>query len=386
MLAVISKQETQIEKMASPWKTVDPVESCNLQEIMSEEFARGLQHKENKKYEEQLLKSSAIDAPFASTLLNDSVPSISTEATAAAPSTSASASTAPSSEGIKESVLGRQNQFEDIPEDVLNFIRNDSELSQSVDFCDSDRLLAEMLQASFDKEHDDEVNRIEKHANKNSKVTVSFLNYRRQHPAAAASDDSDEYDDGDEKPSKNWDRFDANERIYRGLNKKGLGHDEDGVIISKHDPELCGVRNACRVMNFPEHVSTGDAGGFDMKLSNQVFNQLRTYSQKSKKNKAQDRRDTKATAEMGIDEPTRLRLYKLINNQILEQVNGIISTGKEAVILHANSDPSYSGELVLPKECAIKIFKTTLNDFKQRDRYIKGNINYSFALWFCAVD
>lgn len=180
--------------------------------------------------------------------------------------------------------------------------------------------------------------------------------------------------------------FDANERIYRGLNKKGLGHDEDGVIISKHDPELCGVRNACRVMNFPEHVSTGDAGGFDMKLSNQVFNQLRTYSQKSKKNKAQDRRDTKATAEMGIDEPTRLRLYKLINNQILEQVNGIISTGKEAVILHANSDPSYSGELVLPKECAIKIFKTTLNDFKQRDRYIKGNINYSFALRFCAVN
>lgn len=31
---------------------------------------------------------------------------------------------------------------------------------------------------------------------------------------------------------------------------------------------------------------------------------------------------------IGIDEPTRLRLYKLINNQILEQVNGIISTGK----------------------------------------------------------
>lgn len=246
--------------MASPWKKVEPVETCNLQEIMSEEFARGLQDKENKKYEEQLLKSSAnqpfIDAPFASRLKNDSVPSISTATDAtAAPSTSsaaeAAAAAASSSNGGKETVLGRQNQFEDIPEDVLNFIRNDSELSQSVDFCDSDRLLAELLQASFDKEHDDEVNRIEKHANKNSKVTVSFLNYRRQHPVTAESDDSDEYDDADEKPSKNWDRFDANERIYRSLNKKGLGHDEDGVIITKHDPDMCGVRNACRVMNFP---------------------------------------------------------------------------------------------------------------------------------------
>lgn len=139
---------------------------------------------------------------------------------------------------------------------------------------------------------------------------------------------------------------------------------------------MCGVRNACRVMSFPPEFQSGDAGGFDMKLPNAVFNQLKTYSQKSKKNKAHDRRDNTATAEMGIDEPTRLRLYKLINNQILEQVNGIIATGKESIVLHANSDPSYSGELILPQECAIKIFKTTLNEFKQRDRYIKDDYRF----------
>jgi len=92
---------------------------------------------------------------------------------------------------------------------------------------------------------------------------------------------------------------------------------------------------------------------------------------------------------MGLDAGTRLLLYKLINNQVLEQINGIISTGKEAVILHANSDSNYtgsnehghqSGVLVpphlLPKECAIKIFKTTLNEFKQRDRYIKDDYRF----------
>lgn len=306
--------------MASAWKKVEPVKSCNLQEIMSEEYARGLQDKENKKCENHPISDGLdgfIDAPFASRIENDSVPIVS--------------ETSEASSSKDTTMHGRQNQLSDIPEDVLNFIRNDSELSQSVDFCDSDRMLAEMMQAAFDKEHDDEVNRIEKHTNKDSKISVSFTNFRRQHPASAASD-SDEYDDGDDPP-KNWDRFEKNEKIYRGLNKKGFTHDEDGVIITKHDAEMCGVRNACRVMSFPPEFSTGDAAGFDMKLSNSVFNQLKSYSQKSKKNKAHDRRENKVTAEMGIDEPTRLHLFKWINNQILEQVNGIISTGKGTVSL-----------------------------------------------------
>lgn len=267
--------------MASPWKTVEPVKSCNLQEIMSEEYARGLQDKENRKCENHL--NGFIDASFATRLESDSVPKISE---INEPSNS------------KESTIGRQNQLNDIPEDVLNFIRNDSELSQSVDFCDSDQMLAEMLQAAFDKEHDDEVNRIEKHTNKDSKISVSFSNFRRHHPANVDGSDSDEYDDSDERP-KNWDRFEANEKLYRGLNKKGFTHDEDGVIITKHDAQMCGVRNACRVMSFPPEFQSGDAGGFDMKLSNSVFNQLKSYSQKSRKNKAHDRRENKVTAEMG---------------------------------------------------------------------------------------
>lgn len=118
-----------------------------------------------------------------------------------------------------------------------------------------------------------------------------------------------------------------------------------------------------------------------------VFNQLKTYSRKGvKKNtRMQDRKENAATAEMGVDGRTRLLLYKLINNQILEAVNGIISTGKEAVILHANSDPAYvstdeSRPHILPKECAVKIFKTTLNDFKQRDRYIKDDYRFKDRL------
>lgn len=340
------------------WKNVSQIEATNLQDIMSEEYARGLQDKENRKYEE-ILNENFRSQPAA--MKHEEVPV---------------AGTSQAAVETFDVEFGAQNNFDGIPTDVLACIQNDSELSQSVDFCDSDRLLAEMLQAQFDKEHDQEVSRIEKHANKASKVAVSFTNFRRHARAPDEQQSDDEYDGADDEQPKNWDRFDANEKMFRGLNRKGFTHDEDGVIITKHDPQMCGVRNACRVMSFPPEFSTGDAGGFDMKLSNQVFNQLKSYSRKAKKNRAQDRRENTATAEMGIDEPTRLCLFKLINNQVLGQVNGIISTGKEAVILHADTDPSYEGELVLPKECAIKIFKTTLNEFKQRDRYIKDDYRF----------
>lgn len=346
--------------MTSPWKNVSPVQATSLQDIMSEEYARDLQEKENRKFEESILSNSS--PPEREIDKVELIPPVDEPSAACA------------SSPPKEELYIQQNNFDGIPEDVLECIRNDPDLKQSVDFCDSDRLLAEMLQAQFDRENDQEVNRIEKHTNKDSKIAVSLTNFRRHVPT---SDDSEEEDYNDEEHQpKNWDRFEKNEKMFRGLSRRGFTQDEDGVLITKHDPQLCGVRNACRVMSFPPEFSTGDAGGFDMKLSNKVFNQLRSYSQKSKKNKAHDRRENTATAEMGIDEPTRLRLYKLINNQVLEQVNGIISTGKEAVILHANTDPMYEGELNLPKECAIKIFKTTLNEFKQRDRYIKDDYRF----------
>lgn len=156
----------------------------------------------------------------------------------------------------------------------------------------------------------------------------------------------------------------------------GFTHNENGVLITKHDAALNGVRNACRVMSFPPEVHTGDTAAFDVSLSNTVFNQLKTFSTKSSKHKAQDRIENKATSDLAFDEPTRLVLYKFISNEIIERYGGIISTGKEAVILHAESSPNYQGEIVLPAECGIKVFKTTLNEFKQRDVFIKDDYRF----------
>ena len=63
-----------------------------------------------------------------------------------------------------------------------------------------------------------------------------------------------------------------------------------------------------------------------------------------------------------------------MNGGVLDAVNGVISTGKEAVIMHADGGPGPQESeepLNVPKECAVKVFKTTLNEFKTRDKYIR---------------
>jgi RIO kinase 1 len=65
-------------------------------------------------------------------------------------------------------------------------------------------------------------------------------------------------------------------------------------------------------------------------------------------------------------------LFKLINRGLLNEINGCISTGKEANVYHAtsSSSPQHS-------QIAIKIYKTSILVFKDRDRYVTGDSRFS---------
>jgi len=78
--------------------------------------------------------------------------------------------------------------------------------------------------------------------------------------------------------------------------------------------------------------------------------------------------------EKALDEKTRLILFKLRNNGILESINGVIATGKESIVIHCEGGVTVSTKL--PEECALKVFKTTLLDFKSRSKYIKGDSRF----------
>lgn len=78
----------------------------------------------------------------------------------------------------------------------------------------------------------------------------------------------------------------------------------------------------------------GDA--CDIKLNNRVYNVLKKHSQtEQKRHQRVKDKEEKATAELSMDANTRLILFKMLNNGLLESVNGAIATGKESVVFYA---------------------------------------------------
>lgn len=252
------------------------------------------------------------------------------------------------------------------PESAVSIIEEDSP------GCDSDYVIAQMLQVQFDKEYDNMLKRTEDKFNGSSKVCISYSNYRVI-PENLEYDSDSEDEDVDDK-HREWDSFVSAEKAFKAIPKCGYKKEGDGMV-TKHDMTMNGRRNACRVMEFPPGFQTGDGGGFDMQLPNKVFNSLKVYSrsEQSRRHRLHDKSE-QATAEMCVDSRTRLLLYRLVNQQVLERVNGILSTGKEAVVLHAEGGAGR--DCVIPKECAVKIFKTTLNEFKTRDKYIQDDYRF----------
>jgi len=83
--------------------------------------------------------------------------------------------------------------------------------------------------------------------------------------------------------------------------------------------------------------------------------------------KMKDKQD-RATQEQVLDPRTRVILLKMINRGLIESVNGCVSTGKEANVYHAATK---TGE-----DRAIKVYKTSILTFKDRDKYMSGEFRF----------
>ncbi|EFA02123.1 serine/threonine-protein kinase RIO1 [Tribolium castaneum] len=88
--------------------------------------------------------------------------------------------------------------------------------------------------------------------------------------------------------------------------------------------------------------------------------------QENEKIRHKDKHD-RATAEQVMDPRTRMILFKLLNRNVISEINGCISTGKEANVYHATSDKG---------QVAIKIYKTSILVFKDRDKYVSGEFRF----------
>ncbi|XP_068603811.1 serine/threonine-protein kinase RIO3 [Brachionichthys hirsutus] len=232
----------------------------------------------------------------------------------------------------------------------------------------SDLMLARVLQLQFDREFDEQLRREERKFNGDSKVSVSFENHRVVHP----DEDSDSSEDEVDWQDTRHDPYRADKpqtAPRRGFAGKGKN------ITTKHDAATCGRRNTARMDHFAPEVHVGDGVGMDLQLSNQVFNSLKQHCHGEQRRGARlhDKKE-RSTAEHAVDPRTRLLMFKMVNAGVLENINGCISTGKESVIFHA--DGGSLEDKPLPQEVVLKVFKTTLNEFKNRDRYIKDDYRF----------
>ena len=107
-------------------------------------------------------------------------------------------------------------------------------------------------------------------------------------------------------------------------------------------------------------------------------------SKSERQGRTTDKAD-RATTDQVLDPRTRMVLYKLLNKETLHSIHGCISTGKEANVYYATTSPEFlhahgvkditsldgsEGEL------AIKVYKTSILVFKDRDKYVSGDYRF----------
>ncbi|MBA0735589.1 hypothetical protein Gogos_019424 [Gossypium gossypioides] len=157
-----------------------------------------------------------------------------------------------------------------------------------------------------------------------------------------------------------------------------------------------------RNQKFSNHIRASPLeeweGRINVGMSNTVTTAIRESVREMAigKTKTTEKAD-RATVEQAIDPRTRMVLFKMLNRGVFHDINGCISTGKEANVYHATKSDG--------QELAIKVYKTSVlvfkfrvfmpkflhvkncnqlvsdNNSRDRDRYVQGD--YRFRYGYC---
>ena len=107
-------------------------------------------------------------------------------------------------------------------------------------------------------------------------------------------------------------------------------------------------------------------GSVHYPLPDAATNPLLHISKDVNRYRRKDKAD-RATTEQVLDPRTRMILFKLLSRNIISEINGCVSTGKEANVYYATSKEC---------ECALKVYKTSILVFKDRDKYVNGEFRF----------
>ncbi|KAI4364731.1 hypothetical protein MLD38_020786 [Melastoma candidum] len=131
-----------------------------------------------------------------------------------------------------------------------------------------------------------------------------------------------------------------------------------------------------RTQKFSHHISASPLEEWEGRINVGISSTVAASIQESVRRTAIGRVRTsekadRATVEQAIDNRTRMVLFKMLNREVFHDINGCISTGKEANVYHATRSDG--------QELAIKVYKTSILVFKDRDRYVQGDYRFRHA-------
>lgn len=117
----------------------------------------------------------------------------------------------------------------------------------------------------------------------------------------------------------------------------------------------------------PENISSSTTNKAEIltKFASKIKTDEFMFKNKSLSKDKSDR----ATLENVLDPRTIGFIVKLIKKGTITKINGCISTGKEANVYHATNEET-------GKEYAVKIYKTSILVFRDRERYVDGEFRF----------
>lgn len=167
--------------------------------------------------------------------------------------------------------------------------------------------------------------------------------------------------------------------------------DDIGDWVTQTAP--CGMDLTKRIV----HAVTASGGNnYSHSRSTVVANAALSHHQRledrRRDNLARDKLD-RATVEQVLDPRTRMILFRLLSRNRLRTLDGCVSTGKEANVYYATaaSDPNAIADstATYPPNpgllahdfspdagVAVKVFKTSILQFKDRERYVAGEFRF----------
>ncbi|KAM6976656.1 serine/threonine-protein kinase RIO1 [Aplochiton taeniatus] len=185
----------------------------------------------------------------------------------------------------------------------------------------------------------------------------------RSHGQHEEDDDGDyDYDDDDDE---DWDWNETGTDLTKRYSVNRTGPNQQSNRQTPNSKSLKLSTPTDKALRKYENKINLDKLKYADSVTNKVTNMQRqrdadTYRVKDKADRA--------TVEQVLDPRTRMILFKMLNRGIISEINGCISTGKEANVYHATTA---KGE-----NRAIKIYKTSILLFKDRDKYVSGEFRF----------